>query len=433
LDILIVNPGSIRKEFQTEHLGIASLKSYLMHNGYKADILDTSIEELSVTEAVHYVLKIDPDILGISLLEATKHDGISLIKLVRTNGFKGKIVVGGYFATYASFELLRDFPEIDFVVRGEGELTLKELCDNVLGTTDTSVIDIRGLSYRDRGSIVENPARALIKDLDMLPAVDRKYAKKILNQQSNLRIYSSRGCWGRCSFCDINNFYRSSPGRNWRKRSIKHLVDEIQDLIKTYGDNYFIFNDDQFLSKGKFSYKYVNELAAELKRREMKIKFELMCRADTIDKETMILLKNIGLQRVFLGIESFNEAQLIRYNKGISVYKNIKSLITLYKLKIDVITSVILADAHTTLIELLQHFYILYRLRKRYFNSSYCRISINNSIEVYRGSDIYRQYKTNGLLETDDYMHGYHYRLKFWTRWRLKLLDFEEKLGKAFS
>lgn len=433
MDIQILNPGASQKEFKTEHLGIASLKAYLNYKGFNADTLDMAIEELSIADTVKYILKHNPLILGVSLIDATKKDGLEIIKKLRRSGYIGIIVVGGYFPTFASFELLRDFPEIDFVVRGEGELTLEELCEKTVNNSAIPLSDIKGLSYRESNQIIENPSRELIADLDILPTVDRKYTQTIIDQSSNIRISASRGCWGQCSFCDINNFYKSSPGKKWRRRSVKHLVDEIQFLVNTHNENYFIFNDDQFLSKGKTGYNYVQELAKELESRELEIKFELMCRADTIDKESMMLLKSVGLQRVFLGIESFNAAQLKRFNKRISVYKNIKSLITLYKLKIDVIASVILADAYTTLTELLEHFYLLYRLRKRYFNSTYCQISVNKQIEVYRGSDIYRQYKASGLLKTDNYLQGYEYHLKFWTKLRLKILVFEEKLGKAFS
>jgi hypothetical protein len=135
---------------------------------------------------------------------------------------------------------------------------------------------------------------------------------------------------------------------------------------------------------------------------------------------------------VFLGIESFNQAQLERFRKNISVRRNIKAVITLFKLRINVITSVILADAYTTLGELIAHFYVLYRLRKRYFAGSDCRISVNKQVDVYRGSDIYREYKANGLLTTDHYLVGYHYRLKWGTRLRLRLLSLEEKIETIF-
>jgi len=431
LDILLINPGQVDKNYVTEHLGIASLKAYLVYRGFSADILDMAIEHLGIAECSARIIDISPKVVGISLLDASKTTGMKLIQHLRINGFKGKIIVGGYFATFSSSELLRDYPEIDFVVRGEGELTLEELLSKVINDHDIKLSEIQGLSYRGAHQIIENPSRPLIKDLDILPPVDRKYAGQILQSGAQLRLYASRGCWGRCTFCDIIGMYGQSPGKVWRRRSVKNLVDEIQFLVQKFRSTYFIFNDDQFLVKGKKALELVEAFATELERRQLKIKFELMCRADTIKKVVVQRLKSVGLQRVFLGLESMDQKQLQRFQKGISVRQNLKAIITLNKLNIPVIASVILADAFTTLKDLLKQFIFLYELRKRYFKSKFCQISVNKKLEVYRGSANYRGYKMSGLLTRDHYLHGIDYKLNFWTDLRLKVFELEEKLSFA--
>jgi hypothetical protein len=90
---------------------------------------------------------------------------------------------------------------------------------------------------------------------------------------------------------------------------------------------------------------------------------------------------------------------------------------------------VILADAETTLYDLLKQFSVLFRLTRRYFNSRKSQISVNKKIEIYRGSKIYHDYKTRDLLTKDDYLTGYDFRLKRSTDWRLKLLTAEETIG----
>ncbi|HID40132.1 MAG TPA: radical SAM protein [Calditrichaeota bacterium] len=290
-----------------------------------------------------------------------------------------------------------------------------------------------GLSYRRDGEIYENPSRPLIADLDILPPVDRKYAPQVLEAKQYLSIYATRGCWGGCSFCDIVGLYGISKGKRWRRRSVKHLVDELESLVRQFNTRHFIFNDDQFLIKGKSAYRLVDEFALEVERRTLNIEFELMCRADTVNRKVMQRLKEVGLKRVFLGLESFDEKQLKRMNKRISVRQNLKAVITLYKLKIDVIASVILADAFTTLWDLLLQFTILYILRKRYFNSENSKISVNKKLDVYRGSSVYREYKSKGLLTRDDYFTGCDYKLKFWTNLRLKMLTAEEEFVRFLS
>ena len=155
-----------------------------------------------------------------------------------------------------------------------------------------------------------------------------------------------------------------------------------------------------------------------------------MCRADTVTRPIMSRLKSVGLKRVFLGLESFDPKHQEIYKKRISVRQNFKAIIILYQLKIDVIASVILANAYTTLLDLIKQFITLYEIKGRYFNSPYCKISMNKKLILYRGSAAYQEYKKKGLLTKDNYLEGYEYRIKFWTNFRLILFDIETKISR---
>lgn len=429
VDLILINPGSNQIKNRTEHLGIACLKSYISLKNFTVDTIDLGLEGKTRSDIIQELIITNPEMIGLSLLYATAQKGMKIILDLRKNGYRGKIVVGGYFSTFSSKEILSDFPQVDYVVRGEGELTLEELL-NFQVKHQGNLKDIQGLSYRQKSQIIENPARPLIDNLDILPPPDRKYADVIRNHDSHLRVYTTRGCWGQCAFCDIVSLYGISKGRAWRRRSVVKIVDEIESLHYEYNTNHFIFNDDQFLVKGKKSIEFVEEFATELEKRLLNIKFELMCRADTVDKIVMMRLKSIGLQRVFLGLESFDSKQLSRFQKNISVKQNLRAVIILYKLKIDVIASVIFADAYTTLWDLLNQFVILYKLKKKYFNSDHCQISINKKMEIYRGSAIYHEYKRRNLLRKDHYLNGCDYNLNVWTSIRLKILGFEEMMSR---
>jgi anaerobic magnesium-protoporphyrin IX monomethyl ester cyclase len=427
MDIILVNPGDPRVDHVTEHLGIACLSSYVKSTGYRADTLDVALENITIFQAAEILHKCNPKIIGISLLDATKNKGFDLVKKLRSLGYSGAIVVGGYFPTFASEDILRDFSEIDYIVRGEGEYTLGELMDFIIAQKG-SPDEIQGLTFRKQEEIIQNPARPLIDNLDNLPFPDRKYAGKVLEKKSQLRVYGTRGCWGQCTFCDIIGLYGTSSGKVWRRKSAKRLVDELEQLQASYHTSYFIFNDDQFLVKGVKSREYIKEFTREISRRNLDIEFELMCRADTVQKDIMLDLKKVGLKRVFLGLESFDPKQLERYKKKISWRQNIKAVITLYKLEINVIASVILADAYTTFMDLLTQFMIIFKMRRRYFYSKHCQISINHKLEIYPGSKVYHEYKNKGLLYRDGYLEGYDFRLKPLTSLRLKLFELEENL-----
>jgi hypothetical protein len=99
-------------------------------------------------------------------------------------------------------------------------------------------------------------------------------------------------------------------------------------------------------------------------------------------------------------------------------------------LKIAVIASVILADAFTSLKDLLRQFIFLFELRRRYFKSKNCRISVNKKLEIYRGSAVYQEYKAKKLLTRDDYLNGIDFKLPFATAVRLKIFELEEKIAK---
>jgi anaerobic magnesium-protoporphyrin IX monomethyl ester cyclase len=430
MDLILINPGNFQFNKRTEHLGIACLKSYIASKDYNVDMIDLSLEEKTLSQLIRELMAINPAMIGFSLLNETVHNGIKIIRGLRKKGFTGKIVVGGYFATFSSKELLSDFREIDYVVRGEGEITLEELLNFEIRRQGYPEA-IAGLSYRNEDDIIENPSRPLIEDLDILPPPDRKYANVVMEQKSPLRLYGTRGCWGQCSFCDIVGLYGISKGKAWRRRSAKNLVDEIALLHQQYNTSHFIFNDDQFLVKGRKAIEYVEEFASELEKRSLNIKFELMCRADTVKKDVMLRLQSVGLQRVFLGLESFDPKQLARFKKNISVRQNLKAVITLYQLKIDVIASVILADAFTTLWDLLRQFMIIFQLKSRYFNSRHCQISINKKLEIYRGGSVYNEYKQKGILTKDHYLNGIDYNLKLWTGLRIKMLVIEEYISRA--
>jgi anaerobic magnesium-protoporphyrin IX monomethyl ester cyclase len=432
MDILLVNPGKMDNWYLTENLGLASLESFLSAKNIRTDSLDMCIENLSIRETIRKILHINPAAVGVSLLDSTQKTGLKIIRELRDCGYQGKIIVGGYFPTFAAKEILRDFPQIDFVVKGEGELTLLELVRKILKKTTVPYNRILGLSFRHKGTIIENPARPLIKNLDILPPPCRKYAAQVLQSGSHLRVYASRGCWGRCSFCEIIGFYGISSGKSWRHRSVNLFVDELEHLQKSYHTDYFIFNDDQFLVKGRHGLEYVEEFAGEIERRNLKIKFELMCRADTINRTIMLRLKSVGLQRIFLGIESFDQAQLQRYNKGISVRENIKAIITLRKLKINVIVSIILADAYTTVSDLFRQLYTLIRLRQKFSKGKQFQISINNQLELYRGSRLLQKYADAGLLLTNNYSSTYRYKLNILIAVRLLLLTMLSKLNSIF-
>ena len=114
---------------------------------------------------------------------------------------------------------------------GEGEETIKELVYAVEHKND--LCQVNGLVFRNKnGEIIHTKPRMLIPDLDQIPLPVRDYLPRANNRYHHAVISSSRGCYYRCSFCQITQFYRLSPGKPYRTRSAKSIADELEMLVK---------------------------------------------------------------------------------------------------------------------------------------------------------------------------------------------------------
>lgn len=143
-----------------------------------------------------------------------------------------------------------------------------------------------------------------------------------------------------CSFCSIAAFYRLGPGRPWRTRRPESVAEEVEAVLggepmSSVGADYIWFAVDEFVGPKQKGDSYAGRLAKELLRRQLKLRFEFDCRADQISAELFALLKQAGLRRVYVGIESFSQEDLDCYDKKTRAASNVRALLTLKRLGID--------------------------------------------------------------------------------------------------
>lgn len=257
------------------------------------------------------------------------HQSINLLGDICDNIKKEKkihITCGGHFVTAGYQSILERFPNLDSVVRGEGEYTLLELAQKILNEEEWR--QVPGLAFKHEGKICLSQARELIENLDELPFpardfLDRKIAKG--EQIDTIYIYSSRGCYGVCNYCSIKAFY----GPVWRGRSAENIVDEIEYLNKKYNPKKFMFTDDNFMGSGKKGKTRVLEIAREIIRRNLNIKIIISCRVNDVDPKVFSLLIKAGLVEVYMGVESFSQSELDYFNKNVrteDIYRAIEFL-----------------------------------------------------------------------------------------------------------
>lgn len=314
---------SSEKNLASLPLNLLHLASYLKSKNMECKIYElgifnpknTIVENnrlrfgISNEEIIKIINKEKPKIIGLGCMYSRHYiDIIYTARLIKKIDSSIKVVTGGNHAT-AFWEMIIKEPSFDFIVRGEGELTFYELCENILaGEKDFS--RIKGIAYKNNGIIVKTPDRELVANLDDLPAIDysfldlKKYTggnkSPYIMRTPLIGIISSRGCPGRCVYCTV----RAVWGRTWRGKSPKRIVDEIETLHKNYGIKEFSFLDDS-ASVNKVRW---NAICDEIINRGLDIKWSTPNGIAhwTLDRPTLLKMKKAGCYRITFGIESGN-------------------------------------------------------------------------------------------------------------------------------
>lgn len=315
--------------FQNQgNLGLGYLAAVLRRSGYAVEVVDI---EQDPREIVRIARELNPVVIGFSLIFQFFIDRYAtLLYLLRENGLDCHFTMGGHFPSLSYEQTLELVPELDSVVRFEGEATLLELVEAVENGKEWR--EIHGLAYRDdAGTVVLTRPRALLENLDELPYPDREYEPESVLGRSILPILASRGCARTCSFCSIHTFYRAAPGRIVRTRKPAEVVREMELLHEERGTTIFLFQDDDFPLFGTVWRRWANEFVDELERTGLsrKVIWKMNCRADAVERELFIRMRDAGLYLVYMGLESGSEQGLETLHKQINVAQNLKAVETL--------------------------------------------------------------------------------------------------------
>jgi radical SAM superfamily enzyme YgiQ (UPF0313 family) len=235
-----------------------------------------------------------------------------------------KICVGGFYIAANYEALINETPAFDYVIAGEPDLTVTELCAE-LAKEDPDLGSIKGLCHRVNGDIVINEYRPLIKDLNVLPmpAYDLFPMDKYIGYDGidgYQEIFTARGCPFGCSFC-IDWVTMDPRGNNdWRKhrhKSAKNVVDEMELLNKEYGVDHISIFDLNFNPVRK----RMEEFVAELRGRKLGINFQFLGNAHSLrrDLDLMPELRELGLGDVIYGLEVTDDDELEKVHKGTTI------------------------------------------------------------------------------------------------------------------
>jgi len=308
--------------FQNQgNLGIGYLAATLRQFGYTVRVFDFETDPQEILEAT---ASLQPLLVGFSLIfQFYIHRFRSLMNFLREKGIDCHFTMGGHFPSLSYRQTLELVPELNSVARFEGELTLLELADCLSRGEDWHAID--GLAYRRGSETISNPLRKLVDDLDRLPYPDRDFTPMSTLGHSIVPLLASRGCARTCSFCSIQTFYRAAPGKIVRTRNPRRVVEEMAALHRERGATVFLFQDDDFPLFGPVWRRWAAEFVVELHRSGLpgRAIWKMNCRADAVDRDLFLSLRDSGLYFVYMGLESGNDEGLRTLHKQITVKQNL--------------------------------------------------------------------------------------------------------------
>ncbi len=288
-------------------LGLLYLVAMLEKHGYEVDFRDFQLCEGANhfdVELFYRFLDNSARILGVSCFVDMLPLVISAMEKVKKQYPDKVVILGGPGPSPVAEEILRHFPFIDIVVRGEGEETIVDL---VRGLREGKVDDICGISYRRDSEIKHNPPRDRIKALDSLPFP--AYNHLSWPNYSRARIVTARGCPYACTFCDIPGLWH----HQYFTRDIGSVVAEMKLLRERFGQKVVDICDDIFVLDKDRALATCQELKGE------GLSWTCFGRVNLMDEGLMRHMAEAGCFNIFYGIESGSEKVLSQITKGIGV------------------------------------------------------------------------------------------------------------------
>jgi radical SAM superfamily enzyme YgiQ (UPF0313 family) len=384
--------------YTMQHLGIAYIAAVLKKNNYVVEIIECPGSGIDSNQLCEIIKNEKYEMIGISCYFYNYVNVLRIATKIRNELPNSFILLGGYMPTLCYNTILAHNNSVNCCVIGEGEMTSLELVNCLKQKRDWR--SVPGIAYKEKNRIVINQQREHIEDLDMLPFPIRK-------QVSNrfMPILTSRGCYGKCVYCGVREYYDICNIRKMRFRSPVNVADEIEKLNKEYNPKLFLISDETFFSSSKNRNKWLNDFFTVMQLKKINISFQALARANDVlaNKEIIIKMKDIGLVNVFIGVESFVQRQLDFYNKKILVKQNLDAVRFLIENGFKLSMGLMILDPFTTIDEIKTNIYWLRETQcYRYVDEKQELFSIDGPVIAIPGTELYYFLEKNNLL-TDTY------------------------------
>lgn len=297
-------------------LGLVSIAAYLEQQGHAVFVHDCLGPKAPNTnqENTRIILDHRPDLVGFSATTSAFVDGYDLCQRIKHERPHIQTVFGGVHVSAMGARLLEQFPAIDYLIMGEGELAMAEL------TSGRAPETISGVCYTDQGRAMANPPHAQIQDLDRLPfpayeklaGFPRGYHLPLFSYilAPGATMVTSRGCPYQCSFCD-----RSVFKNRYRYNSAQYVYAHLSTLKTRFGVRHVNIYDDLFTAhRGR-----ITELCRMLVDRPLGMQFNCAVRAGHCDDDLLRMLKAAGFLQLSIGVETGDADMMKAHKPGVYV------------------------------------------------------------------------------------------------------------------
>lgn len=308
IDVAFMFPPGCSSDSFTYHLGIAYIQAYLAKHGYKSKQVIPPPES-TLEECGDYLIATNAPVIGFSCYDTNFYLIRYFASYIKRKKKSTVVIVGGPVATFSDEIILTRIPEIDIVIRFDGEITTLELLSHISKGTHLDCLDeIKGISFRRNGAIIRTPDRPFFSsgtgkegELDGLPS---PYLDDVLDGTEGAGIITARGCTHHCTYCNFTTMSRHTI----RYHSVDRIINELKVIQTTFDTKssesptlkVVPIHDDAFT----LNPQRAKEICRQIIKEGVSLKLFCVCRADNLDEELVLLLKQAGFIGISFGIES---------------------------------------------------------------------------------------------------------------------------------
>ena len=401
--VMLIQPPMYHLKMQlSPNLGLAYIAAVLERDGFEVQVLDAAAENLDFDGVIERIRAFSPSVVGAGGQTPVSRRSMTIFERTKAEISADIITVaGGPHFSFADSESLAECPQLDVIVRGEGEETMSHLCKRV--AAGKPLDDISGITRRnDQGDAVRNPDRPPIADIDSIPfPAWHLFPVEKYHWVGNklLAISSSRGCPYHCPYCITWKMHHGV-----RKRDPGSIVEEMVWAKKHFGHDTFFFQDDaSFLAR-----EQLEGFLDELEKCGEKLYWYYETREDVFlsFRDLWERMNRNGLFKIVFGLESPDPKQRERFGKRGYDLSAVESMMLTLEKELDIMVSVYLIfglpeDTEESLDAILKY--------ARHLYPDYCSFVVGSLTVPFPGTDMFIELKEQDQISSynwDDYGFG---------------------------